>query len=41
VKSEVWLFDASHNAEDLGEQRFPANGELVLPPQSISLYVVK
>jgi hypothetical protein len=40
-KAEVWLFDASHNAEELGEQRLPANGELVLPPQSISLYVVQ
>jgi hypothetical protein len=40
-KADFWLFDAKHNAEDLGEQRFPANGELVLPPLSISLYVVK
>jgi hypothetical protein len=37
-KAEVWLFDADHNAEDLGEQKFPEDGILTLPPQSISLY---
>jgi hypothetical protein len=39
-KAEVWLFDASHNAENLGEQRLPADGMLNLPAQSISLYAV-
>ena len=39
-QAQVWLFDASHNAEDMGEQPFPADGVLVLPAQSISLFVM-
>lgn len=39
-KAEVWLFDATHKAEGLGEQPFPAGGALVLPPQSITLYAL-
>lgn len=39
--ADTWLFDASHNAVDLGMQPLPADGHLVLPPQSISLYILK
>jgi hypothetical protein len=39
-KAEVWLFDATHNAEDLGQQSFPLDGALVLPAQSITLYAI-
>ena len=39
-KAQVWLFDASHNAEDLGEQPFKADVVLDLPAQSVSLYVI-
>ena len=39
-KADVWLFDATHPAEDLGQQAFPAGGLLVLPEQSISLYAI-
>jgi Glycosyl hydrolases family 39 len=38
--AEVWLFDAKHNAEGLGEQSFPADGSVDLPAQSISLYII-
>ncbi len=40
-KAETWLFDATHAAQDLGEQELPADGVLDLPAQSISLYVVR
>jgi len=36
---EVWLFDADHNAEKIGTKGVPSGEEIVLPPQSISLYV--
>jgi alpha-L-arabinofuranosidase len=36
---EVWLFDATHNAENLGQLSLLANGSLVLPPQSVTLYI--
>ena len=39
-KAEVWLFDATHNAEDLGQQSFPSDGKLVLPAQSITMYAI-
>jgi hypothetical protein len=38
--AEVWRFDATHKAENLGQQRIPADGVLVLPAQSISLYAI-
>ncbi|MBN2385401.1 MAG: hypothetical protein JXB85_00145 [Anaerolineales bacterium] len=40
AEAEVWLFDASHNAEGLGLQPLPADGLLVLPGQSLTLYVI-
>ncbi len=40
AQAEVWLFDVTHNAVDLGEQAFPASGSLDLPAQSISLYAL-
>ncbi len=39
-KAQVWLFDASHNTVDLGQQNLPPDGVLVLPAQSISLYAI-
>jgi len=39
-KAEVWLFDATHKAEDLGQQSFPSDGRLILPAQSICLYAL-
>ncbi len=39
-QAEVWRFDASHHAEDLGKQGIPSDGVLVLPAQSISLYAI-
>jgi hypothetical protein len=38
--AEVWLFDAEHNAVDLGQQSIPADGKLILPAQSITLYAI-
>jgi len=38
--ADVWLFDATHNAVDLGQQAFPADGNVVLPAQSITLYAL-
>ncbi len=38
--AEVWLFDASHNATDLGQKSMPTDGMLDLPGQSITLYVI-
>jgi hypothetical protein len=39
-KAQVWLFDADHKAVDMGVQSFPADGRLVLPVQSITLYAL-
>jgi hypothetical protein len=39
-KAEVWLLDASHNAENLGKQAFSADGTVALPAQSATLYVI-
>lgn len=38
--AEIWLFDADHNAERIGTDRVVSGREVVLPPQSISLYVI-
>ena len=40
-ESEVWLLDATHNAENLGVQAFPADGTVTLPAQSATLYVIR
>ncbi len=40
AQAEVWRFDATHNAVDLGQQVFPSSGSLDLPAQSISLYAI-
>lgn len=40
-EAEVWLLDATHNAENLGVQALPADGVLTLPGQSATLYVLK
>ena len=39
--AEVWLLDATHNAENLGPQPFPTDGVLTLPAQSATLFVIK
>jgi hypothetical protein len=40
-EAEVWLLDATHNAENLGTQAFTSDGTLTLPAQSATLYVIK
>ncbi len=40
-KSEVWLLDAAHNAENLGVQAFTADGTVTLPAQSVTLFVIR
>ena len=37
---EVWRLDAEHEAENLGEQAWPADGVVVLPGQSATMYVI-
>jgi hypothetical protein len=41
TEAKVRLLDAAHFAEDLGAQAFPADGVLVLPAQSATLYVIQ
>jgi alpha-L-arabinofuranosidase len=41
TEAEVWLLDATHNAENLGMQAFPADGVVTLPMQSATLYVIQ
>jgi hypothetical protein len=38
--AEVWLFDAEHQAEQIGEQAIADGSQIAVPAQSISLYVV-
>ena len=38
-QADVWLLDASHNAENLGIQSIPADGSLTLTAQSATLYI--
>jgi hypothetical protein len=37
--AEVWLFDAEHQAKQIGTQSLADGAEITLPPQSITLYV--
>ena len=39
VKSEAWLFDPTHNAENIGDVELSA--EVKFPPQSITLFIIK
>ena len=39
-QAETWLFDSSHNAENLGLQSLESSGKLSFPPQSVSLYAI-
>jgi hypothetical protein len=39
--AEVWRFDADHKAEQMDPQPFVDGAEVTLPPQSMTLYVVK
>jgi hypothetical protein len=41
IEAEVWLLDATHNAEILGVQTFPSDSNVTLPAQSVTLYVIK
>ena len=41
TEAEVWLLDATHNAENLGVQSFETDGMVTLPSQSATLYVIK
>jgi hypothetical protein len=38
VQAEVWLFDPTHNAENVGTMEL--SKELTFPPESITLYIV-
>jgi hypothetical protein len=38
--AQVWLFDPTHNAINLGQQSLPADGTITLPGQSITLYEI-
>jgi alpha-L-arabinofuranosidase len=40
-EAEVWLLDATHNAENLGVQAFSSDGTVLLPAQSATLYVIR
>jgi hypothetical protein len=40
TEGEVWLLDKEHNAENLGEQPWPADGIVTLPAQSVTLFVI-
>ena len=40
-EADVWLLDATHNAENLGMQAFASDGILTLPAQSAMLYVIQ
>lgn len=41
TEAEVWLLDATHNAENLGMQSFSTDGTVTLPAQSATLYVIR
>jgi hypothetical protein len=41
LRADLWLFDSGHNAVDMGKQAIPSDGVVVLPAQSISLYVLR
>ena len=38
AEAQVWLFDAKHNAADLGMQNLRTDGKVDLPAESITLY---
>ncbi len=38
VQAETWLFDPSHNAENVGVLEL--SNEIILPPQSLTLYIM-
>jgi len=40
-EAEVWLLDATHNAENLGIQAFSPDEMVTLPAQSATLYVIR
>lgn len=40
TEADVWLLDATHNAEHLGALPFAADGALTLPAQSATLFVL-
>ena len=40
IQAEAWLFDAAHNAENVGMVEQPSN-EITIPAQSVTLYVIQ
>jgi hypothetical protein len=40
-EAEVWVLDITHNAENLGVRTFAAGGNVTLPAQSATLYVIR
>jgi alpha-L-arabinofuranosidase len=40
-EAEVWLLDATHNAENLGTQPFPTDSIVTFPAQSAMLLIIK
>ena len=39
IQAEAWLFDPEHKAENMGVLEF--SGNVTIPPQSVTLYIVK
>jgi hypothetical protein len=39
VRAEAWLFDPTHNAENIGA--VDLSGQITFPPQSVTLYIVQ
>ena len=39
IQAETWLFDPEHKAENMGVLEF--SGNVTIPPQSVTLYIVK
>ena len=39
--AEVWRLDSTHSSENLGVQAFAADGMVLLPAQSATLYIIK
>lgn len=38
---EVWLLDKDHHATNLGKQPWSVDGTVMLPAQSVTLFVVR
>jgi hypothetical protein len=40
AEAGTWLFDATHNAQNIGQQTLSSDSALTLPAQSITLYIL-